>query len=45
MLDDLPAIPLFINKDYTAVWKTVQDLHVLPPFGALYINDAKIVEK
>lgn len=45
MLDDLPAIPLFISKDYTAVWKTVQDLHVLPPFGTMYINDARIVEK
>jgi len=44
MLDDLPAIPLFINKDYTAIWKTVQDIHILPPFGTLYINDAKIVK-
>jgi len=45
MLNDLPGIPLFVSKDYTAVWKTVQNLHVLPPFGAMYMNDARIVKR
>lgn len=45
MLNDLPAIPLFISIEYTAAWKYVQGLHVLPPYGTLYINDVKIEKK
>lgn len=44
LLNDTPWIPLFINKDYTAVRKTVEGLHVMPPFGTLYFNDVKVVQ-
>ena len=44
LLNDTPWIPLFISKEYTAVRKTVEGLHVMPPFGTLYFNDAKVVQ-
>ena len=43
-LNDTPWIPLFINKDYTAVRKTVEGLLVMPPFASLYFNDARVVQ-
>jgi len=42
LLEDLPLIPLFVLKEYTAVSKNVKGLIVLPPYGTLIINDAWI---
>ncbi len=43
LLEDLPMIPLFVNKEYTAVRKNVVGLIVLPPYGSIVINDVKII--
>ncbi len=43
-LEDLPMIPLFVTKSYTAVRKEVQGVIVLPPYSQVIINDAKIVK-
>jgi len=42
LLEDLPLIPLFVLKEYTAVNKNVKGLIVLPPYGDLIIHDAWI---
>jgi peptide/nickel transport system substrate-binding protein len=42
LLEDLPLIPLFVLKEYTAVNKNVKGLIVLPPYGGLIIHDAWI---
>jgi peptide/nickel transport system substrate-binding protein len=42
LLEDLPLVPLFVSKEYTAVRSEVEDLIVLPPYGQLIINDVKI---
>ena len=44
VLEDLPMMPLFVTKTYTAVRKEVQGVLVLPPYSQIIINDAKIVE-
>ncbi len=43
-LEDLPMIPLFVTKSYTAVRKEVQGVIVLPPYSQVIINDAKMVK-
>lgn len=45
LLRDLPLIPLFVLKEYTAVSKNVKGLIVLPPYGTLIINDAWIEQR
>ncbi|MEO3993113.1 MAG: ABC transporter substrate-binding protein [Desulfurococcaceae archaeon TW002] len=45
LLRDLPLIPLFVLKEYTAVSKNVKGLIVLPPYGALIINDAWVEQR
>ncbi|MEM2020682.1 MAG: ABC transporter substrate-binding protein [Zestosphaera sp.] len=45
LLKDLPLIPLFVLKDYTAVNKNVKGLLVLPPYGTIFINDVWIEQK
>jgi len=42
LLRDLPLIPLFVLKEYTAVSENVKGLIVLPPYGDLIIHDAWI---
>jgi len=42
-LDDAPWVPLFVNREYTAVRKDVQGLHVMPPFATLFIQDARVI--
>ncbi|MEM4823563.1 MAG: ABC transporter substrate-binding protein [Zestosphaera sp.] len=45
LLKDLPLIPLFVLKEYTAVNKNVKGLIVLPPYGTLIINDAWVEQR
>lgn len=45
LLRDLPLIPLFVLKEYTAVNKNVKGLLVLPPYGTLIINDVWIEQR
>ncbi|MEM0038599.1 MAG: ABC transporter substrate-binding protein [Zestosphaera sp.] len=45
LLKDLPLIPLFVLKEYTAVSKNVKGLHVIPPYGTMFINDVRIEQK
>lgn len=45
VLEELPMIPLFVTKSYTAVRAEVQGIIVLPPYGQILINDAKIVKR
>ncbi len=42
LLKDLPLIPLFVLKDYTAVNKNVKGLLILPPYGTMFVNDVRI---
>jgi len=44
LLNDSPWIPLFTDKDYTAVSKNVKGLLVMPPYGTMYIQDTKVVK-
>jgi len=45
MLEDLFMIPLFVEKEYIAASKSVKGLIVLPPYGTIILNDAKVVEE
>ncbi len=45
LLRDLPLIPLFVLKEYTAVSKNVKGLIVLPPYGTLIINDVRVEQR
>ncbi|MFN3268126.1 MAG: ABC transporter substrate-binding protein [Zestosphaera sp.] len=45
LLRDLPLIPLFVLKEYTAVSKNVKGLIVLSPYGTLIINDVWVEQR
>jgi len=42
-LEDAPFVPLFVNREFTAVRKSVQGLVVMPPFATLFMNDVKVM--
>lgn len=43
-LNDEPFVPLFVNREYTAVRKSVQGLVIPPPFGTqMVLNDVKVI--
>jgi len=45
LLEDLPLIPLFVVKSYTAVSVNVKGLIIVPPYGSMYFQDVYVEEK
>jgi peptide/nickel transport system substrate-binding protein len=43
LLEDAPFVPLFVNREYTAVRKNVQGFVVMPPFATIFLNDVKVL--